>query len=222
MDLRIGFRSYKFSAIEIFSFLTWRCALIELIRSILKKLKLRKYDEFNRAEYFRSQGAKIGKNCRILIHYLASEPWLVEVGDRVAISTGVSFITHDGGVHVFRQEIPELQNFGRIKIGNNCAIGINVILLPGVTIGDNCVIGAGSVVTREIPSNSFAFGVPARVLMPIEKYKERFLEEWKIQKPPGYGESIDLSRKDNVEYLVKQHIKEMHKFKEHFEKIGLI
>lgn len=193
-----------------------------IIRNLINRFNVWKYHEFNRAEQFRSQGAKIGKNCRILIHFLASEPWLVEIGDRVAISVGVIFVTHDGGAHVFRQDIPTLQKFGKIKIGNNCMIGVNVILLPGVTIGDNCVIGAGSVVTREIPSNSFAFGVPARVLMPIEQYKAGFLEAWKTQKPPGYGEALDLNRKEDVEYISTNLTKEIHKVKKHFEEIGFI
>jgi tetrahydrodipicolinate N-succinyltransferase len=131
-------------------------------------------------------------------------------------------MTHDGGVHVFRKEIPALQHFGKIKIGNNCMIGINSIIVAGVTIGDNCVIGAGSVVTRDIPSGSFAFGVPARVLMPIEKYKEKFLEAWKTQKPHGYGESLDPARVNDVEYVSKQLAREFWKIREHFEKSGII
>ena len=43
-------------------------------------------------------------------------------------------------------------------------IGGGTTILPGVTIGDNVVIGAGSVVTRDIPSNSLAVGNPARVI----------------------------------------------------------
>ena len=54
-----------------------------------------------------------------------------------------------------------------VKIGNDCWFGANVVVCPGVTIGDNCVIGAGSVVTRDIPSNSFAAGVPAKVIRQI-------------------------------------------------------
>jgi len=196
--------------------------MVKIIRRIVNGLRRGKYDEFTKAEYFRAQGAKIGKNCRILVYSLASEPWLVEIGDRVAISQGVFFLTHDGGVHVFRNEIPTLQSYGKIKIGNNCMIGVNVILMPGVTIGDNCVVGAGSVVTRDIPSNSFAFGVPARVLMPIEKYKEKFLENWSVQKPPGYGEDIDLSRKDDVAYVSTHLAKELPKIREHFQKTGII
>lgn len=54
-----------------------------------------------------------------------------------------------------------------VHIGNDCWFGANVTVCPGVTIGDNCVIGAGSVVTRDIPANSFAAGVPCRVIRPI-------------------------------------------------------
>ena len=46
-------------------------------------------------------------------------------------------------------------------------IGGNVIILPGVTIGDNCTIGAGSVVTKDIPANSVAYGNPCKVAKKI-------------------------------------------------------
>ncbi len=54
-----------------------------------------------------------------------------------------------------------------VKIGNSCWFGANVTVCSGVTIGDNCVIGAGAVVTKDIPSNSFAAGVPCRVIREI-------------------------------------------------------
>ena len=54
-----------------------------------------------------------------------------------------------------------------VYIGSDCWFGASVTVCPGVTIGDNCVIGAGSVVTRDIPPNSFAAGVPCRVIREI-------------------------------------------------------
>ena len=54
-----------------------------------------------------------------------------------------------------------------VKIGNDCWFGANVVICPGVTIGDGCVIGAGAVVTRDIPSMSFAAGCPCKVIRPI-------------------------------------------------------
>ena len=51
-----------------------------------------------------------------------------------------------------------------VGIGKNCWLGNNVTILDGVSIGENCVIGACSLVTRDIPNNSVAFGSPARVI----------------------------------------------------------
>lgn len=57
---------------------------------------------------------------------------------------------------------------GPIEIGKNCWIGRNVCIMPNVTIGDNCIIGANAVVTHDIPCNSIAAGVPAKVIKKIE------------------------------------------------------
>ena len=56
-----------------------------------------------------------------------------------------------------------------VVIGNDCWFGANVVVCPGVTIGDRCVIGAGSVITRSVPSDSFAAGNPCRVIREITK-----------------------------------------------------
>lgn len=66
--------------------------------------------------------------------------------------------------------IPDADKFGRIKIGNNVHIGWNTIIMPNVTIGDNVVIGCGAIITHDIPSNSIAVGVPAKVIKTIDKY----------------------------------------------------
>ena len=51
-----------------------------------------------------------------------------------------------------------------VHIGSGCWIGADVVICPGVTVGDRCVIGAGSVVTRDVPPDSFAAGNPCRVI----------------------------------------------------------
>ena len=51
-----------------------------------------------------------------------------------------------------------------IRIGGNCWVGSNVTFLDGCDVGEGCVIGAGSVVTKSIPKNSVAVGIPARVI----------------------------------------------------------
>lgn len=129
----------------------------------------------------RKKGVKIGSGCLIGdMPIWGSEPYLIELGDNVKITSGVKFVNHDGGVHVLRNEwsdkhaaLPEADIFGIIKIGNNVFIGIGVTIMPGVTIGDNVIIGAGSIVTRDIPSNSVAAGIPAKVIRTIEEYYEK-------------------------------------------------
>lgn len=68
-----------------------------------------------------------------------------------------------------------------VHIGSNCWLGAGVIVLPGVTIGDNSVIGAGSVVTKDIPSNVVAVGNPCKVLREINDHdKEYYFKDRKI------------------------------------------
>ena len=127
-----------------------------------------------RCDYFRRKGAEIGVGCEIGSKVsFGSEPYLIKIGDHVRITEGVQFVTHDGGAWVvrkLRKEYEDVDSFGRIIIGNNVHIGINSVIMPGVTIGDNVVVGCSAVVTKDIPSNSVAAGVPARVIESIEEY----------------------------------------------------
>ena len=66
-------------------------------------------------------------------------------------------------------------------IGRNCRIGAGALIMPGVTIGDNTVIGAGSVVTRDIPSNVVAVGNPCKVMREIGDHdREYYFRDRKI------------------------------------------
>ena len=128
-------------------------ALKNVITRTFQRLKegweLYNYDRFTMAEYFRKLGATVGENCSIIPTNFGPEPYLVKIGNHVTIATGVKFSTHDGGVWIFRNEIPDIQVYGSIEIGDNCVIGENVILLPNIKIGENSIIGAGSVVDRK-------------------------------------------------------------------------
>lgn len=124
--------------------------------------------------YARKIGVRIGAGCRLIDVDFGSEPWLVRLGDRVS-ATDTQFITHDGGVWVFREAMPDIDRVAPIVIGSNVFIGSRSIILPGVTIGDDVVIGAGSVVTRDIASGTIAAGVPARALSTLEAYRARLL-----------------------------------------------
>lgn len=107
----------------------------------------------------------------------STEPWIITIGENVYITDGCKFITHDGGTLIFRQYVPDLEITKPITVGDNVYIGNNVIILPGVNIGSNVVIGAGAVVTRDIPDNSLAVGVPARVIKTADEYFEKIQKE---------------------------------------------
>lgn len=65
------------------------------------------------------------------------------------------------------------QNRGCIEVGDNVMIGANSTVLPNVRIGSNVIIGAGSIVTKDIPDNSVAAGVPCRVIGKFEDLVEK-------------------------------------------------
>ena len=155
----------------------------EILDRLHNFFALRKYNRFTIAEHFRKQGAQIGEGCSIIPKELSSEPYLVKLGNHVTIAMGVTFITHDGGSWLFRDEIPDLQVYGPIEIKDNCVIGAHAILMPNIKIGPNSIVAAGSVVINDIPPNSIAIGVPARVLGSVEKYKEKCIARWREQKP---------------------------------------
>jgi acetyltransferase-like isoleucine patch superfamily enzyme len=107
----------------------------------------------------------------------STEPWLITIGDGCHITDGVRFETHDGGTLLFRNIIPDLEITKPITVGSECYIGNNVIILPGVRIGNHSIIGAGAIVSRDIPDNSVAVGVPARVIKTSDEYLEKIKKE---------------------------------------------
>ncbi len=126
-------------------------------------------DRPSEIERARASGVRLGEDCRLFGVEFGSEPYLVTLGDHVSASN-VAFITHDGGVWVFRDQHPDIDVIKPIKVGDNVFLGYGVIVLPGVTIGDNVIVGAGAVVTRDIPSDCVAAGIPARPIRSLAEY----------------------------------------------------
>lgn len=107
----------------------------------------------------------------------------ITIGDNVFFGPRVCLYTAG---HPIDAEIrnKEVEYALPIKIGNNCWLGGNVIVNPGVTIGDNVVIGSGSVVTKDIPSDVIAVGNPCKVL---RKISDEDKKHWQSQ----YQEYLD-------------------------------
>lgn len=86
----------------------------------------------------------------------------IEIGENTTLAYGVSIITGadpNGPKNKLSKIYPPLHS--PVVIGNDCWIGANAIILPGVTIGDCVMVAAGSVVNKDIPSNVLVAGSPA-------------------------------------------------------------
>lgn len=90
----------------------------------------------------------------------------VTIGDNVLVGPNVSFYTPNHAIDADERKIGYEQSLP-ITIGDNVWIGGSVTIIPGVTIGNNTIIGAGSVVTKDIPDNVVAAGVPCNVIRTI-------------------------------------------------------
>ena len=144
--------------------------LAELVHRVQWKLLMLMPNE-RRVEALRRHGVRIGEDCLIYTTLFGTEPYLVEIGNRVAVSSGTSFVTHDGSVWIF-EDHPQMDVFGDIRVGNNTFFGTNCTILPGTRIGSNCIIGSGAVVRGEVPDDSVVFGNPAEVIMKTSLLKQ--------------------------------------------------
>ncbi len=114
-----------------------------------------------------------GKNIHVGENFLANynvtilDIAPVHIGDYVMIgpNTLITTVNHPLSPRGRRKHLGIAKP---VTIGNDVWIGGNVTILPGVTIGNNVVIAAGAVVTKDIPDNCVAGGVPARVIKEIE------------------------------------------------------
>lgn len=138
----------------------------------------------NKVAYLRHQGVQMGERCHLWNSPgdFGTEPWLISIGNDVIVASGVMLVTHDGASRLFRKTIagmnPKYGNlFGTIQIKDNSFIGMNAIILPGVSIGPNAVVGAGSVVVRDVVANTVVAGNPARYICSLDDYIEKFSQK---------------------------------------------
>jgi len=133
----------------------------EILKKLLKKVGEECYIE---PPFFCDYGfnTTLGDNFYANHNLVILDVCEVTFGNNVFIGPNVGIYTAGHPIDV------EMRNKGleygkKIRVGNNVWIGGSVCILPGVTIGDNVTIGAGSVVTKDIPSNVTAFGNPCKV-----------------------------------------------------------
>ncbi|MCI9081434.1 MAG: sugar O-acetyltransferase [Lachnospiraceae bacterium] len=121
-----------------------------------------------------------GKNIYANFNLTLVDDTHIYVGDYTMFGPNVTVATAGHPI------LPELRQQGYqynapVCIGKNCWIGAGVLIVPGITIGDNVVVGAGSVVTKDLPSNVVAVGNPCRILREVNEHdKEYYFKDKKI------------------------------------------
>lgn len=174
-----------------------------IFRIVIEKIQ----KHHNYIKFLTKRGCRIGKDCEIYSSAnFGSEPYLISIGNHVRVNSGVHFVTHDGGCWVVRKyakgvdEAEKIDLFGKIKIGNNVHIGTNATIMPGVVIGNNCIVGCGAIVTKSIPDNSVAVGVPARVIESIDDYIKKHINDFDYTKK--------LNAYEKKKYLINKYLGE--------------
>lgn len=108
----------------------------------------------------------IGAGCSIMDGAVISTNCNIGQGCLVYFNT---IITHDCVIGDYTVLSPGSTILGRSTVGNDCLIGSNATILPDITIGDNVIVAAGAVVTKNIPDNCMAAGVPAVIKKTINE-----------------------------------------------------
>ena len=145
------------------------------ISQLVKKLLGKSEGAYINPPFYCDYGThiEVGKNFFANYNCTILDVATVKIGDNCQMAPNVAIYTAGHPLHpVARNSAYE---YGiPVEIGDNCWIGGNTVILPGVHIGDNCVIGAGSVVTKDIPDWSVAAGNPCKVIRKITEEDKKF------------------------------------------------
>ena len=132
------------------------------------------YKKNLRPAIWRRLGCKVGKNVHIghQVRLDFGNADRITVEDDVLIANGVTLLCHIRDMknyHIGMKVTNQPLEYGDILLGKGCYIGLNVTILPGVSIGEGAVIGSCALVTKDVPAWTIATGVPARVVREVEK-----------------------------------------------------
>lgn len=171
-----------------------------LIVALLKKFKFISSHK-REIEILKNRGLKLGKNVIISSHAILDRnfAYLISIGDNSIISAGVRILAHDSTLFLNNGGYSRL---GLVVIKENCIIGSDSLILPGVTIGPNVIVAAGSLVNKDIPANSCVSGVPARFYSKFEdvivKNKNDVSNSYIVDSKNLYFGKCDKDVKDKI------------------------
>lgn len=145
----------------------------------------------------RQLGVAVGEGCRIYSMDVASERWLLSIGNRVTVSVGVQFITHDGTGWLVSKGDLRRYRYAPISIGDRSFVGSRSIIMPGVRIGSDVIVAAGSVVTKSVPDGCVVGGNPARVIAMSRDLLARIQRDW-----PSSEDMVGETYRQRVDSIV--------------------
>lgn len=123
----------------------------------------------------------IGDGCYFNFNTVLLDDYTISIGNQVMFAPNVTVCTTGHPLHIDLRQNGEMY-CAPVVIEDGVWIGSSVTILPGVTIGKNSVIGAGSVVTKNIPENSLAMGIPCKVIRSIDEHdKEVYYKDYKYE-----------------------------------------
>ncbi len=130
---------------------------------LIARIKRKLWDADAIIKYYRKTGMDIGNDCKIYSDINTTENYLVSIGNNVTISTGLKLVTHDNSVIKLTDKGTDV--FGKVSIGDHSFIGLNAIIMYGVTLHPYTIVAAGAVVTQSTEEEGLILaGNPAKVI----------------------------------------------------------
>ena len=152
----------------------------ELLKKMFAKIGEDCYFEAPLYSNFGCKHVYVGSHVYANYHLTLVDDSNIYIGDYVLIAPNVVIATAAHPINAHLRQLGYQYNRD-VHIKNNVWIGAGAVIMPGVTIGENTIIGAGSVVTKDIPSNVVAVGNPCKVLREVsERDKIYFYKDEKI------------------------------------------